>query len=49
MLIRKLGLRVKYWLAKIKYRHAVKFNGYTMCYAFANSSIELKKGNERPQ
>lgn len=47
MLIRKLGLRVKYLLAKIKYRHAVKFNGYTICYAFAGSSVNFKKGNRK--
>lgn len=44
MLVRKLGFRVKYLLAKIKYRHAVKFNGYTICYAFAGSTIDFKKG-----
>lgn len=44
MLVRKLGLRVKYLLAKMKYRYAVKFNGYTICYAFAGSTIDFKKG-----
>ena len=44
MLIRKFGLRVKYLLAKIKYRHTVKFNGYTICYAFAGCTIDFKKG-----
>ena len=44
MLIRKLGLYAKFWLAKIKYRHAVKFNGYTICYAFSGSSIDFKLG-----
>lgn len=44
MLIRKLGLRVKFWLAKIKYRHAVAFNGYTICFAFPGSHIEFKEG-----
>lgn len=47
MFIRKLGLRVKYWLAKIKYRNVVKFNGYTICYAFSNSSIDFKQGREK--
>lgn len=47
MLIRKLGLRAKYLLAKIRYRHAVTFNGYTVCYAFANSSIDFKQGKEK--
>ena len=42
MLKRKLGLRVKYWLAKMKYRHVVTFNGYTVCYAFPNSSINFR-------
>lgn len=44
MLIRKLGLRVKFWLAKIKYRHAVAFNGYTICFGFPGSHIEFKEG-----
>lgn len=47
MIIRKLGLRVKYLLAKIKYRHSVKFNGYTICYAFADSIIDFKKGGRK--
>lgn len=42
MLKRKLGLRIKFWFTKMKYRNAVKFNGYTVCYAFPNSSIEFK-------
>lgn len=44
LFIRKLGLRAKYWLAKIKYRHVVTFNGYTVCFAFADSAIEFKQG-----
>lgn len=47
MLIRKLGLRAKFWLAKMKYRHAVMFNGYTVCFAFADSSIYFKQGNRK--
>ena len=45
MLIRKLGLYAKYWLAKIKYRHAVSFNGYTVCFAFPDSKIDFKHGD----
>lgn len=47
MFIRKLALRTKYWLAKIKYRHAVTFNGYTVCFAFADSTIDFKQGSEK--
>lgn len=44
MLIRKFVLYAKYWLAKIKYRNAVTFNGYTVCFAFPNSKIGFKHG-----
>ena len=44
LFIRKMGLRAKFWLAKIKYRQAVTFNGYTVCFAFADSAIEFKQG-----
>ena len=47
MLVRKLGLRIKFQLSKIKYRHAVRFNGYTICYAFAGSTIDFKKGDRK--
>ena len=47
MLIRKLGLYAKYWLARFKYRHAVTFNGYTVCYAFAGSTIDFKSGPQK--
>lgn len=47
MFIRKIGLRVKYWLVKLKYRHVVKFNGYTICFAFAGSVIEFKRGKKK--
>lgn len=47
MLIRRIGLRVIYLLTKIKYRNFVSFRGYTVCYAFANSSIEFKKGHKK--
>ncbi len=44
---RKLGLRAKYLLAKIKYRHMVTFNGFTVCYAFPGSSIIFKQGKTK--
>ena len=47
LVIRKLGLYAKYWLAKIKYRHAVIFNGYTICFAFPDSKINFKYGNAK--
>ncbi len=47
LVIRKLGLYAKYWLAKIKYRHVVKFNGYTVCFAFHGSHIEFKEGERK--
>lgn len=47
MLIRKLGLYAKYWLAKFRYRHAVIFNGYTVCYAFSGSSIDFRSGTDK--
>ena len=47
MLIRKLGLYAKYWLAKLRYRDAVTFNGYTVCYAFAGSTIDFKSGPQK--
>ena len=47
MLIRKLGLRVKYWLAKIKYRQSVVFKGFTICYSFPDSIIEFKQGQRK--
>ena len=47
MLIRKFGLYAKYWLAVWRYRHTVTFNGYTVCYAFAGSSIDFKLGPKK--
>lgn len=44
MLIRRLGLYAKYWLAKLRYRRAVTFHGYTICYAFGDSTIEFRQG-----
>lgn len=43
MLIRKFGLYLYYLIAKIKYKSSVKFNGFTVCYAFSNSKIVFKK------
>ena len=40
-LIRLLGLRLCYWRYKIKYRRHVRFNGFTVVYAFPGSSIEF--------
>lgn len=39
MLKRTIGLYYKYILAKIKYRGKVKFNGFTIIYAFPGSEI----------
>lgn len=44
MLIRKLYLYINYWYTRIKNFKTVKFNGYTICFAFANSCIIFKKG-----
>ena len=47
MIIRKIGLRIKYWLTSVKFRHAVVFNGFAVCYSFANSCIEFKQGQRK--
>lgn len=47
LIVRKLGLYLKYWCAKIKYRRAVTFKGYTVCYSFPGSVIEFKQGNRK--
>lgn len=47
MLIRNLGLRYKYWLLKVRCRHVVVFNGYTICYSSPGSKIEFKRGRKR--
>lgn len=47
LIIRKLGLYLKYWYSKIKYRHNVVFKGFTVCYSFPDSIIEFKKGNRK--
>lgn len=44
MLKRTIGLYLKYLLAKIKNRGKVKFNGFTVIYAFPDSKIEFKGG-----
>lgn len=41
MLIRTIGLYLKFWLAKIKLHGRVKFNGFTVIYAFPDSKIEF--------
>ena len=47
MIIRKLGLYLKYLIAKIKYRNKVIFNGFSVLYAFKDSSIEFKAGKTK--
>lgn len=44
MLIRKIGLNLKYYVTKWKYRGKVKFNGFTVFYAFPESSIIIGRG-----
>lgn len=43
MIARYIGLYLKYWLAKIQYWGKVKFNGFTVLYAFQESYIEIGK------
>ena len=42
--LRFFGLYAKYLLAKIKYRRHVRFNGFTVVYAFPDSSINFDGG-----
>ena len=44
MLKRKIGLFLKYLVTKWKYRGKVKFNGFTVLYAFPESTIIVGKG-----
>ena len=44
MLKRSLGLYLKYLAAKWKYRGKVKFNGFTVLYAFPDSKITFVGG-----
>ena len=44
MLKRRIGLYLKYLLAKWKYRGKVKFNGFTVVYAFPGSEITICDG-----
>ena len=44
MIKRFIGLYLKYLIAKIKYRNVVKFNGFTVVYNFAKSSITFVQG-----
>lgn len=46
MFKRAIGLYLKYWQARIKYHGKVKFNGFTVIYAFPNSSIEFDGGGK---
>ena len=41
MLIRYMGLFLKYLAAKLKYHGRVKFNGFTIIYAFSGCSIDF--------
>lgn len=41
MLVRQIGLYIKYLLAKFTLRRQVRFNGFTVVYAFPQSSIEF--------
>ena len=45
LIIRFCGLYYNYLKAIIKYRKSVVFNGFTVVYAFQNSSIEFKSTN----
>ena len=47
MFIRQIGLYIKYWIAKIKYYNQVTFNGFTICFAFSDSTIIFKKGSKK--
>ena len=42
MIIRFVGLYLKYLFAKVKYHGRVKFNGFTVVYAFPGSIINFK-------
>lgn len=44
MIIRTIGLYFKYLQTKIKYRKQVRFNGFTVVYAFPGSSISFLGG-----
>ena len=44
MIARSTGLYLKYWQAKIKYLGKIKFNGFTVLYAFPESKIEIGNG-----
>ena len=46
MFKRTIGLYLKHWQARIKYHGRVKFNGFTVIYAFPNSSIEFDGGGQ---
>ncbi len=43
LLVRKIGLYYSYLKAKVRYRDRVVFNGFSVVYAFRNSTIEFEK------
>ena len=43
-MIRLIALYISYLFAKLKYCGKVRFNGFTIVYAFPHSSISLEKG-----
>lgn len=43
MIVRTIGLYAKYLLAKVSLKDRVKFNGFTVVYAFPDSSIDFDK------
>lgn len=47
MLQRYIGLYLKYYIAKIKYRNYAKFNGFAVIYNFADSLIEFVEGKTK--
>ena len=42
MLLRQIGLYLKYLIAKLRLRGKVQFNGFTVIYAFPESSIDFE-------
>ena len=47
MLLRQIGLYLKYLIAKLRLRGKVQFNGFTVIYAFPESSIDFEGGELR--
>jgi len=46
MFKRTIGLYLNYLITKIKYHGKVKFNGFTIVYAFPDSKIEFNDGGQ---